>query len=394
MSNPTYYVHYYLPEDTPIDYGYSHHSQALQRAAFCVFNQKGSGQVVRVKKLQVNQSYGLTSTTSNRNAAALQRISAYTGGRTVTPVAADSAATALPAQVTCVQEPTSVTATTTLLSFHTIPQYTQFVSGAPITTKFPGDRQKNFDLGTLVRPGYGNSSVQSHILREGEGLAIVQTGQKITADYHVQITFTDGTNTWIVKTFASPWYTNPWVALLNGVGSGKVLYVYEVSLIEAGDTSEPVFDATLVDDIDVASLNGGALTLIKADSAAANPSSYILAYRDVLVTEIGGRLLGAPVPYNGCNWSYRRPMFCMPGCCAAGLTNTNLGNATDYQGLLNGSELIVQEGYGVAFMRRRPGMGGRKEFLLEFTTEAGTSTPRAFPIFGGMHLFGSSRHGR
>jgi hypothetical protein len=391
-------------------YGASHETTSYGYAAYAIYNRKGSGKIIRLKKAAVNQAYGLTSTTSCKNAAKLVRISAYTGGTDATSTSffkLNSAHDALPAQIKLIKEPLTTTDVSTWRSFHVIPQYTIFRVGASYTSRIPGPRLLNSDCNSLLRPGYGCASCQRLVLDEDEGIAITQLGQRQSADYDIYVYFTDGTNSYIAKTYCAPMYTDCWFALWNGAGSGVALEIFDVQITDSGDTSEPIFDVTLISDMEEEKANCAeypkALTALKFDSSTPTLSPYVLLYKNVFVTQVGGQICAHPVPASNQNWNYRRPMFAMPGASPTivGTTaNFSAGSAKALGELFSassespGSEIILREGYGIAFTKRRPGMGGRKEFSLTFTVENATATPdRAYPIIGGQHIIRTD-HGR
>jgi hypothetical protein len=345
--------------------------------------------------------FGASSSSSNRNAAQVEIISAHSGGTDISDqiYPLDTNAGGLPSQVEFVSEPTSITNQDNLHNVHTIPQYTAFRDSAQMTCHTAGQRANNLDMGTVMRFGYSNSGAptQSIILNEGEGVAMDQYGQKLSVTSHVWITFTDGTDTYVAETYFTPWYSNNWFALFNDTGSGVVLEILSIEIHEEGDTSEPVFEAVHIDSVDLDEV-GLRSDVVPDPLDTTNPlisADQIGIYSGAKSRQVGGKW-GAE-PGANANWVTKRKMFCMPGKYRLGDSH-NWGGiyfASDFFSAPTGDgEIILREGFGVGLRKSRAGMGGRKEISCIFTVEDATETTgRQYPIIGGNHII-RSNYGR
>jgi hypothetical protein len=400
----TYYIQYDDLNPRGWSYGYTHETGetgAWGRSMLTLFNHVGSGKVVRLKQANAMHQFGASSSSSNRNAAQVEIISAHSGGVDISDqiYPLDTGAGGLPAQIEFVQDPTSITNQDDLHAVHTVPQYTAFRDSAQMTCHTAGHRLTNFDMGTVLRCGYSNSGdlTQPIILNEGEGIAMDQYGQKLSATCHVWITFTDGTDTYVAETYFTPWYSNNWFALFNDTGSGVVLQVLSIETHEEGDTSEPVFEAVLVDTVTTGEAGfANVLTPVKHDTNSPTvDSSQVAVYENALTRQVGGAW-GAE-PGASANWTTKRKMFAMPGKYRLG-DNHNWGGiyfASEFFSAPTGDgEIILREGEGVALRKSRAGMGGRKEISFVYTVEDATETTgRNYPVIGGQHII-RSNYGR
>lgn len=86
---------------------------ALNKQVVSILNEAGSGKVVALKKLFIINTQ-LSTVTGVALRADVKRMTAHSGGSTITPASADTTNAALPAQITVRSAATSVTESTLL----------------------------------------------------------------------------------------------------------------------------------------------------------------------------------------------------------------------------------------------------------------------------------------
>jgi len=207
----------------------------------------------------------------------LYRVSAVTGGDTVTPIRMDTADAALPSQVTVANNPNSVTTTALFRRINDTPNFsTQTATGL-------GSRTYGGSMVTHQKAHYadvwrgGESvNVEPIILRAGEGIALVQEAFGLPHSMIVSAVVTNtATNATYVcrstdvgtdRTIGGALY-----AIMNGSGSGVTLAVKLMFLPMDGEaTLTPPLRLCRMDGI---ALDGDAVTPISPDTSKTAPSS-------------------------------------------------------------------------------------------------------------------------
>ena len=152
-----------------------------------VYNGSGSGAILRVYRAWVlnNQQTAVTGVLTNLE---LRKITASSGGTTLTATKHDSNSSNLAAQIVL---GTNQTITTTDL-YRRVIWSTDEPSNASGTTAATLDEFEIFlPLCCIWSLGYGDSTTEPITLREGEGLALVNTGGN-TGQCDVFFEFTSG----------------------------------------------------------------------------------------------------------------------------------------------------------------------------------------------------------
>lgn len=249
-------------------------------AMLAVQNRKGSGKVVRVREVRVDQIAAQTTTTQTN--LQVQTVSAATGGAAVSPWALDSGNAALPAQVSFVRDPATVTLTNVVVNDVPI------VYGANMATAL-----RRLNRATVpLRPVFGwcdaaTAETQRIVLREGQGLALHSGGG-------LAVTFRLEVSVWVrvVSTGAVYLYRVNGApaglavfALVNGSGSGVVLEVLSVTVGEVGEDVLPQFTVEQIDALDD---SAAAPTVVPMDSTAGLPALVVCRER-VLVQSEGAK---------------------------------------------------------------------------------------------------------
>lgn len=157
------------------------------KVAGYVLNAAGSGVVVRVYRCWLTSPQITTVTGATNHIVQVQRMTAVTTATTVTPVAYDTASTALPAQVTA-GSAASVTAGTNLERFYFPCDEVALPSVAASWTNLFA----LFPMALVFDAGYGDNSVgcEPIVCREGQGLALVCSTGGTVGTYDCQLEFT------------------------------------------------------------------------------------------------------------------------------------------------------------------------------------------------------------
>lgn len=217
-----------------------------QECWFGLWNAPGSGRIIRVHRTDIEQIGGrnnpLPGNNCYTNQHLIQRISSYgAGGVTLTPKKLDTAATSLPAQVVCLGDVPVVTVTSTFRKACTLGNESVSASsaGGVADVSCMGSKtwhgSRTFDASGLYRGGYIDASGQGLVFREGQGLAI-STGQVTEAfTYDLIVTFQVGVYTYVAHSNIRPIITDTPFVLFNGVGSGVILTILDISLHAASD---------------------------------------------------------------------------------------------------------------------------------------------------------------
>ena len=207
-----------------------------QAAVLGIMNNHGSDSIISIRDIQINEIIGRTTTALTN--LGLYRITALTGGVAVPTNKYDSSASNLPIQVSIIKYPNSVTTTGDYL------RRMLSMTGLSMTTALMG----HFGMrGRATMAGglnlnhifvSGDADTQAYVLREGEGIGI-RTTLTSPQNYPVEITvhFSNGTDTFCINEIVNVQSATELFAILNGSGSGVVLYVsrIEMRLVRTSD---------------------------------------------------------------------------------------------------------------------------------------------------------------
>jgi hypothetical protein len=146
---------------------------AANKCLLGLYNATGSGRVVRVYRVWILNNQ-IISVTGAMTSIELRKITAGSGGTTITPYKHDSTNESFPAQITVA----------TNMTFTPTDVYTRFIwsTDEPINTASPAaaitiDEYEVFPPYCCVWDvAYGDSNVEPIVLREGYGLALVNIG--------------------------------------------------------------------------------------------------------------------------------------------------------------------------------------------------------------------------
>jgi hypothetical protein len=356
-----------------------------QNAFMGIMNNYGSDSVMKIKEIQINEIIGRTTTALT--AIDLWRISAVVSGETITPIKYDSSSANLPSQVSIVKYPNSVTTSGSYL--RRLISLTGLSATAALMRhtglRGPGGlRSSGMNLNHVISSFDANTQVQT--LREGQGIAI-KSNLTAPMNYAVELLvhFSDGTNTYCVSEIINIQSATELFALLNGSGSGVVLYVsrLEMRLIRTSD---------IIRDFNIETCskiyNGTTLTPLSMDSNnPAIPATVQFrqncVVRQANIDAIDGRNARA----GGDMVSFRRmvqPSFGVGVALANGaLTLRPRSNKTfGIDKINNIGEIVLREGEGLCLLQKvNYAIWGNYEFIITFTIET-SSIPA-----GGEHSY-------
>jgi hypothetical protein len=162
----------------------------------------------------------------------IKRITALTGGDTVTPIKVDTGDASLPSQVSVVNDPDSVTATDIFRRIADAPAYSNTIANTQFSSRTYGGSMMTHQKSHMADIWRGGESadVESIILREGQGIGIFQDtyGSQHSMQTAAVITNTATNATYICR--STDLSTDRRLgeanfAIFNGAGSGVVLAV-------------------------------------------------------------------------------------------------------------------------------------------------------------------------
>jgi hypothetical protein len=340
-------------------------------AAIGLFNRAGSGRKVTVHEVFFRDLSSPNSTTLTN--IDFKRITAYTGGENILiPQKMDSNNDDLPSQIIAVEDADSVTSSVieyrrlVNLPFYSASQTTLNRPG----TLTPGNTRENLSPANFLYFNFQRASaVQGIILREGEGFAIAPKSNLVyqTIRYKVIVKFRKVSNNHCY-TFSEMITTGadavPFV-LFNGSGSGVVLEIYHVDLIEVGVNTVPyLFSVERIEGIDA---HSGFEDSVIASLDPNNESlSGLVDYKlEVPVTKAGyksGALMSQPI--------LKRDWQTTIGC-AMPSPNASFGsmNASFLIPHNDLSEIVLHEGEGIAVFKRVPSSIGKSSIKITFSVD-------------------------
>lgn len=160
---------------------------ASARSLLKVFNASGSGKVLRIYRIWVlnNQTAAITGVLPS---VQIVRITAASGGTTVTPMKHDPNSAALPAQITAAHSDTSISVDATFRRF-------LWSSDEPAVSTMTIDEWETIVPINLVwDSGYNDSTVEPITIRETYGISVYNPGIASaagTADIIIEFTAAD-----------------------------------------------------------------------------------------------------------------------------------------------------------------------------------------------------------
>ncbi len=258
----------------------------LEDALLAIFNNETSDdrRYFELVSLRVSPSAPISNNTAGVGRAAsmsIARITAITGGDTVTPILMDTADASLPSQVVIANNPDSVTATDTFRRIADAPAYSLTVANTQFSSRTYGGSMVTHQKSHFADIWRGGESVDVEpiILREGEGIGIFQNsyGSQHSMQTAAVVTNTATGATYICRSTdlsTDRRLNEANFAIFNGSGSGVVLAVKLWVLPMDGEAVlQPALRICRVSGI---GLGGDAITPIKPDTSKSIPSALVV----------------------------------------------------------------------------------------------------------------------
>lgn len=275
------------------------HPYLQHGAMLAIFNTQTSPVDILVNNVRTQQA---TSQVTAAQIVGLQRISGYSGGTDIsaTIVPHDSGNT-FPQTISVVGNPGSVSGATLLKGGALLWPDQNITRTIPFAMPgWPGgSRGNNYLLApSRFTQGYlSKGRDQGLILREGEGCTIAIIGSATilppAAKFNMNILMNVGTHSYTLNTVFPFLGGTPLLAIFNNVGSGQVVTIWDVQMIETAGDNPITFTMERIEGIE----NGNPVTPIAHDSGASFPSTVLV--RSSATTYAPGSREGAliVVPY-------------------------------------------------------------------------------------------------
>lgn len=156
---------------------------AANKSLLTIYNGSGSGQIVRIKRIwHLNNQ--TTSVTGVLTSLEVRRISASSGGTSITAVKHDTSSTSVPAQVLI-----TTGATDTLTSDLAYMRY-MYSNDEPGASSLTNDETETIPTLACVFDVTGDTDIEPIVLRENEGLCLRHTGSTAVGITDVIFEFT------------------------------------------------------------------------------------------------------------------------------------------------------------------------------------------------------------
>lgn len=257
-----------------------------------------NGGYIELKEVEVSQPSGYSAAVGAGllvppDVFQLKSITALVGGTAIPVTAHDTSAPALPSQVSVVLRPTDPTGVNQYRQTLRASNYGVLAAdvagfGMETTGKYPGGSRSG--PSNLIRETDPSTGLESIILREGQGIALFQSGYSFPHTNYASgiITNLASGHTYCFDTErALPTRASqPLFAIFNGTGSGVVLKVQVMNCQASGD--ESTTDMRLIK-TDASGLirQGTAVTPVMHDTRASLPPT-IKAYREFFYAGLFG----------------------------------------------------------------------------------------------------------
>ena len=355
------------------------HPYFTQASPLAIFNEQGSGNKIRVKLLNLRPLSGTNALTS---LIAIQKISAYSGGVSLTPFKFDSANNDLPSQVVCNTDPATVTLTanTKMKRSMTLCEQNPTRALATLCACANGDARSGMDSGEFIRLT-GDAAVTGYILRENEGLAIVYESNSPSHGYVINIRMKNmSTNQCYRYDYViEPRYMSGVCPLIlfNGSGSGIVLEVEKIQIREIGSDEIVLADYSVIDGIMGSECMGETPCYIMADSSDTLPTGVLI--KKNCVTARAGSKIGALIT----SPAQRRLVLSEAPYGVAISGGLQVARRGSFSPDMLNSDILLEEGCGIGVFLRN----GGSQVFYEFTAILNVEIPDTPSGSGGVTCF-------
>lgn len=326
-------------------------------SALALFNQTGSGKIVRVRRVDVlphTFSAILWDALSNASPSTLQavRSGAVTEGEALAPIMSDTAVAAPPAQVQGLLYPGGVAVTGELQKTYFDTNW-QLGNGQPLLYwNGQGPRKSGAFL------DYACTQVQPITLAEGEAFALYSQDLVRPVKWNLQVVVSDGVNTWMYSAGITLSSQTMVFAVTNGAGSGVVLQVLKVTISPVGDANIPIFTMETISAIETET--GEIITPVTLDTNIVLPPG-IVCQKNAVVAEQGHGIGGTITR------PFRRSQS-LQGAMGAGANISALGglNQPTFSSLGQKCDIVLREGVGLAIFQYKTTAIAGYDIAFEF----------------------------
>jgi hypothetical protein len=345
------------------------HPYLDQPSPLAVMNESGSGQIVRVRLSNLRPNTGPNALTS---LVAIQKITALTPGTPTVPFKFDSTSADLPAEVLTGRDPGAytITANSTIRRVMALTELNPTRALAWMVASNDGDSRMGFDSGEMIRLT-GDADVTGHVLREGQGLALVFVTDSPSHCFTANCRFKNAATgaTYRLNEIVEPRYMAGVAALyiFNGSGSGVVLEVEKIQVREIGTDELVVAEYQLIEGL----YGGDVPNYVMSDTAQSLPTGITIR-RNCVCNRMGskaGALITMP--------SIRRVLLAEPPYgpgISGGPQISRRGVFSKDWEEING-EVILREGQGVGLFLRSAGSQLCHEATITIEVEDAYPTP-------------------
>jgi hypothetical protein len=367
----TYFVSHLLDElvapsfEMPIT-AITQHPYLEHYSPLAIYNQDGSNIYLNVKKINIRPLIGQSTALPTR--FDLKRITAMSGGTTVTPVTMDTSNNPLDESIFFATGAT-VTESSTLLRNMNQQILNFTAAGRQLGARVVGQRQMNNAL--LMDYGRANTSTQGLTLRQNEGITLVSAAVPLTKAFQVYCLFHNVNagsgydTTWVIEETVRPESTDNILSILNysSAGANDLIVIHQLEWQEIGDDNVPYFSIEKID-----GLSGGTdVSSIKADTA--NDTLTNIQIKQNCLVQLAGHKSGAVV-VNPAFIKTTVPVY-GKGASFSGLALNNADKFSVVKTCYNTSQdIILREGQGLALLKINASEIGKFEFYIEFTKTA------------------------
>jgi hypothetical protein len=219
-----------------------------------------------------------TAATGRPSGLSIRRITALSGGDSVTPIRMDTADAALPAQVLVRGDPGSVTATDIFRRIADAPAYSLTIGNSQLSARTYGGSMMSHQKSHFadIFRGGENANVEPIILREGQGIGLFQDtyGTQHSMQTAAVVTNTATGASYVCRSVdisTDRRLEESNFAIFNGTGSGVVLAVRLWVLPMDGEavTTPPLRLCRIAG----LALGGGTVTPIRPDTSKSAPAA-------------------------------------------------------------------------------------------------------------------------
>jgi hypothetical protein len=339
-------------------------------ACIAVFNNYGSNKKISITEIKTNYmtAQGKDVATFAVGLTRIERVSAMSGGADITPAKMSESADDLPAQVIIKANPTAVTLTSTMRRFTVGSEF----NITRVLACQVADWHGAGDLCNALKyaPGRGDSGVQRFFMDEGEGvlLYLPQATYPLSQTRQINIILRNPSTN---ATYQIEWTDKlsgeeNQVGIFNGSGSSIDLEIVSIRVYEIGTDELPVF---YIERFSGEPIGGSSITPISYRTANDLLDSNIITKTDTRCKRAGNNI-GAIV----IEPTYRRNIKValgdgpeVPGVLL--VDESKFNKPIDFS-TINGNEIELREGEGLAIYKRTGSALGLYEYVIEFQLES------------------------